>query len=122
MAYFVSVTEDDGHAISWKVLRRGTPVRSSDGVQIGTVRRAQETGRENIFDGIIIDTRAGKRFVDAPEVARIAERWVTLTITAAEAAELPPPGGGMRQRVDHAKTVRRAKRFGRGLRERWDRR
>ena len=71
-------------------------MRSSDGVQVGTVRRAQETGREHIFDGIVIDTKNGKRFVDAPEVARIAERAVTLTITAAEAAELPPPGGGMR--------------------------
>jgi hypothetical protein len=122
VASFPVVIEDDGHAISWKVLARGTPVRSADGVQVGTVRRAQETGREHIFDGIVIDTKAGKRFVDAPEVARIAERWVTLTISAAEAAELPAPGGGMRARVDQAKTVRRAKRFGRGLRERWDRR
>jgi hypothetical protein len=104
------------------VLKRGTPVRSSDGIEIGTVRRAQETGREHMFDGIVIDTKTGKRFVDAPEVARIAERWVTLTISAAEAAELPPPGGGMRQRVDQTTTVRRAKRWGRGLRERWDRR
>jgi hypothetical protein len=116
------VTEDDGHAISFKVLKRGTPVRSSDGVQVGTVRRAQETGREHIFDGIVIDTKGGKRFVDAPEVGRIAERAVTLTITAAEAAELPVPGGGMRARVDQATTVRRAKRMGRSWRDRWDRR
>ena len=32
-----------------------------------------------------------RRFVDAPEVARTAERGVTLTIPAAEAAVLPPP-------------------------------
>jgi hypothetical protein len=122
MASWRTVTEDDGHAISFKVLKRGTPVRSSDGVQVGTVRRAQETGREHIFDGIVIDTKAGKRFVDAPEVGRIAERAVTLTITAAEAAELPPPGGGMRAHFDQAKTVRRAKRMGRNWRDRWDRR
>ena len=122
MASWRTVTEDDGHAISFKVLKRGTPVRSSDGVKVGTVRRAQETGREHIFDGIVIDTKTGKRFVDAPEVGRIAERAVTLTITAAEAAELPPPGGGMRARVDHSTTVRRAKRMGRSLRDRWDRR
>jgi hypothetical protein len=121
MASFPVVTDDDGHAISWKVLRRGTPVRSSDGVEVGTVRRAQETGRENIFDGIVIDTKAGKRFVDAPEVARIAERAVTLTITAEEARDLPTHGG-VKRRVEHAKTVRRAKRMGRNLRERWDRR
>jgi hypothetical protein len=122
VASCLTVTEDDGHAIAYTALKRGTPVRSSDGVQVGTVRRAQGTGREHIFDGIVMDTKEGKRFVDAPEVARIAERAVTLTITAAEAAELPPPGGGMRARVDQAKTVRRAKRAGRSLRERWDRR
>jgi hypothetical protein len=122
VAFFWTVTDDDGHAISYKVLPRGTPVRSADGVQVGTVRRAQETGREHIFDGIVIDTKDGKRFVDAPEVARIAERWVTLTISAAEAAELPGPDGGMRKRVGQAKTVRRFKRLGRDVRERWDRR
>jgi hypothetical protein len=115
------VTDDDGHAIAYKVLRRGTPVRSVDGIQVGTVRRALENARENIFDGIVLDTRDGKRFVDAPEVARIAERAVTLTITADEVRELPSHGGVMR-RVEHAKTVRRAKRMGRNLRERWDRR
>jgi hypothetical protein len=115
------VTDDDGHAISYKVLRRGTPVQSSDGIQVGTVRRVLEATRENIFDGIVIDTREGKRFVDAPEVRRIAELRVTLTITAAETAGLPEPGG-MRQRVERARTVRRAKRFGRNLRDRWDRR
>jgi hypothetical protein len=35
-----------------------------------------------------------RRFVDAPEVARTAERAVTLSISAAEAAQLAPPEGG----------------------------
>src|SRR4051794_5744199 len=77
--------DDDGHAISFKVLRRGTPVRSSDGVQLGTVRRVEEAARENIFDGIVIDTDTGARFLDAPEVARVAELAVTTTFTAEEA-------------------------------------
>ena len=51
--------------------------------------------REHIFDGLVIETStAMRRFVDAPEVARTAERAVTLNITAAETAELPPPPGG----------------------------
>jgi hypothetical protein len=115
------MTEDDGHAIAYKVLRRGTPVRSSDGLQVGTVRRVLENARENIFDGIVLDTRDGKRFVDAPEVARIAERAVTLTITADEARDLPSHGGMLR-RVEQGKTARRARRMGRNLRDRWDNR
>src|SRR4051794_26947678 len=114
--------DDDGHAISYKVLPRGTPVRSRDGHQVGKVRRVQDNVRENIFDGLVIDTPAGQRFVDAPEVARIAERWVTLPIAAAEAAEPPQPGSRMAARVGMSTTMRRAKRMGRGMRERWDRR
>jgi hypothetical protein len=78
-------------AISYKVLRRGTPVRSADGVELGKVRRVQEAKRENIFDGIVIDTAQGTRFVDAPEVARIEERAVTLTFPAAQADQYIQP-------------------------------
>ena len=37
---------------------------------------------------MIESTDGERRFVDAPEVARTAERAVTLTITAAEVAQL----------------------------------
>ena len=89
------MTDDDGHAISYKVLPRGTPVRSADYIKLGTVRRVQDNVRENIFDGIVIDTPKGQRFVDAPEVARITGSRVTLTIDAAEAAQLPAHSGTM---------------------------
>jgi hypothetical protein len=115
--------DDDGVAISYKVLRRGTPVRSADGVELGKVRRVHEAKRENIFDGIDVDTRDGVRFLDAPEVARIAERWVTTTFPAAEAAEhLADRGSSVGRRMGASKTARRAKRAGESLRERWDRR
>ncbi len=114
--------EDYGDAIGYKVLKRGTSVRSSDGVEIGTVRRVQDNAREHIFDGIVIDTDDGRRFVDAPEVARIFERAVVLTITAEEARELPEQGSAVADRMRNAKSVRRARRLGRSMRERWDRR
>jgi hypothetical protein len=114
--------DDDGHAIGYKVLKRGTPVRTSDGVRIGTVRRVQDNAREHIFDGIVIDTDGGRRFVDAPEVARIFERAVVLTITAEDARELPEQGSAMAARMRNARSVRRARRLGRSMRERWDRR
>jgi hypothetical protein len=115
--------DDDGSAISYKVLRRGTVVRSADGVELGKVRRVQEAKRENIFDGVVIDTPKGVFFVDAPEVARIAERAVTLTFPAAEAGEnllaQPSRVGGI---FRNSKTSRRAKRLGARARDVWDRR
>ena len=85
------MSDDDGHQIGYKILPRGVPVHTSDGVEIGKVHRVQDNAREHIFDGIVITTPDGRRFVDAPEVARITEKRVTLTIDAAEARELPPP-------------------------------
>ena len=118
----MSADADDGHAIGYKVLPRGTVVRSSDGVEVGTVRRVLDNAREHIFDGIVIDTPGGRRFVDAPEVARIHERAVVLTISAEEATALPEQPSAMSQRMRHAGTVRRARRLGRSLRDRWDQR
>jgi hypothetical protein len=115
--------DDDGPSISYKVLRRGTPVRSSDGVKLGTVRRVQEAKRENIFDGIVIDSSKGKRFIDAPEVARIAERAVTVTFAAADADEhLADVSSRVAARLQRTKTARRAKRIGQRARDAWDRR
>jgi hypothetical protein len=57
---------------------------------VGTVDEVRDLYRERILDGIVIKTAAGeRRFVDAPEVGRTAERAVTLTITAADVEQLP---------------------------------
>ena len=83
----------DEHAIGYQVLPRGTPVHATDGVVIGTFHKALHHGRENLFDGMVVKTEEGKRFVDAPEVARITNKRVLLTIDSAEARELPEPSG-----------------------------
>jgi hypothetical protein len=113
---------DDGNAVSYKALKRGTPVRSADGLEVGKVRRVLDNARENIFDGLVVESRSGQRFVDAPEVARVAERAVTLTISAEEYEQLSPPRSLMKQRWDQAPLVRRTRRAGRDLRKKWDNR
>jgi hypothetical protein len=82
---------DDGQAVHYTAIQRGTPVYGSDEVEVGRVAEVLDNYREHIFDGLVIETAAGRRFVDAPEVARTAERGVTLTISSAETEQLPPP-------------------------------
>jgi hypothetical protein len=84
--------DDDGHQIGYKLLPRGVPVFTSDDERVGTVHKVLDNAREHIFDGIVLATTDGRRFVDAPEVARITERRVTLSISAEQARDLPPYG------------------------------
>lgn len=86
---------DEGHAIHYTAVARGTPVYGSDGVEVGRVEQVVDNYREHILDGIVIETSDGAlRFADGPEVVRTAERAVTLNIDSAEAAKLPPPERG----------------------------
>ena len=83
---------EDGHAVHYMSVARGTPVYGSDEELVGKVVEVWDNSREAIMDGVVFETPDGvRRFVDAPEVARTAELAVTLTIPAAEAAQLAPP-------------------------------
>ena len=83
---------EHGYRIAFGALERGTPVQTSDGDEIGTVKKVMIVREKHLFDGIVVDTSQGDRFVDAPEVDEIFERLVTLKIDSAAAADLPEPG------------------------------
>ena len=109
---------DDGHAVHYTAVERGTPVYSSDEVEVGRVESVADNYREHIFDGIVMTDLEGEvRFVDAPEVARTAARGVTLTITAAETASLGPPDRGAPSYRANPKAGRVSRLLGRGWRK-----
>jgi hypothetical protein len=114
---------DYGHAIGFEVLKRGTPVLSSDGVQLGVVRFTSNAVRDRIFDGIRIDTDEGARFLDAPEVESIFERAVIATFPAAEREthlQIVPSRLGLI--AGNTTTARTLKRLSGRARQKWDRR
>jgi uncharacterized protein YrrD len=76
------------------VLQDGTPVMSSDGHQVGKVEHVLADPDADVFDGVIVDMRAGPgghRFADADQVAAIYERGVVLALDAGAARRLPEP-------------------------------
>lgn len=83
---------DEGQAVHYTAVTRGTPVYSADGVEVGRVEAILDNYREHIFDGVVFADGRGKlRFADAPEVARTAERAVVLAIDAEQAQQLGAP-------------------------------
>jgi hypothetical protein len=86
--------EDLGAPVSYLVLEPGVPVYSSDGQRLGKVEHVLADTEDDIFDGIVIDRSVlpgGHRFVDAPEVDRIYERGVVLTVDREAAERLHEP-------------------------------
>ena len=110
----LSAVIDDGNAIHYTAVPRGTPVYSADEAEVGRVKQMVDNYREHILDGFVIDTEHGVKFVDAPEVARTAERGVTLTITADEVKDLPEPDRGVASFRANVRGGRLSRLFGRG--------
>jgi len=82
---------DCGSPIAYLVLRPGTGVYTSEHEQIGTVERVLFVQEEDVFDGIVMQTGDGLRFLDADQVDRIYERCVMTTLGSEDAKALPPP-------------------------------
>jgi hypothetical protein len=83
-----------GAPISYLVLGQGTAVYAAGRERIGAVERVLYVEAEDVFDGIVIQTNQGLRFVDAGQVDQIYERCVITTLTPEQARQLPPPVGG----------------------------
>jgi hypothetical protein len=86
--------DDLGAPSSYLALERGIPVFSRGGDKLGEVQYVLADPEADIFDGIVVDTSrpsGGLRFADALQVAEIYERGVILTLSSADAEQLPEP-------------------------------
>ena len=91
---------DDDLPISYQAAVRGTPVLSSSGATIGTLEHVLEVPEVDVFDGIVIATDGGLRFIDADQVLQITRSRIRSTVDDAQASQLPPPDGPPVYRVD----------------------
>jgi uncharacterized protein YrrD len=113
-----------GERSAYTALSEGTPVLTRDGQQIGTVKRVLADFDDDIFDGLLLNTSEGDRFVDPDRLADIYERAVVLSLSQEEIEHLPAPTPAPPLlEVDPEDTVKRTagEDLGRELRSIWDR-
>jgi hypothetical protein len=90
----------DETAISYAAAVRGTPVLSSAGTEIGTLQHVLQVPELDLFDGIVIATHGGLRFIDADHIGMITRSRLQTDLDDAQAAQLPPPDGPPVYHVD----------------------
>ncbi len=86
--------------IAYTGLATGTPVHASDGSEFGTVEKVLDIPDLDLFDGIVVQTDGGSRFVDADQVETITTAYVRCRLTADQAKALPEPQAAPTYRVD----------------------
>ena len=92
--------EPDSEAISYQAAVRHSPVLASTGVTIGHLEHVLEVPELDVFDGIVISTHHGLRFIAADHVTRITRTELVTDLDEVQAAELPAPSGPPVYHVD----------------------
>lgn len=82
---------DSGDPIAYTGLPAGVPVLDQDGDVFGTVARVLQVPEEDLFDGIVVATGGGERFVDADQVGDITTTHVSCLLSKEQVAALPAP-------------------------------
>lgn len=77
------MSEPDIQPASYLTLAEGTPVVDRFGEPVGKLERVLLHAGGS-FDGVVVRTRVGTRFVDAPEVRRVSPRALVLGIAVSD--------------------------------------
>src|ERR1700743_1564278 len=90
----------DDDAISYLAVPSGVPVVTATGHEIGTLEHVLQIPEEDLFDGLVVATKDGLRFVDADQVQVLTPTYVRSTLDDDAAAHLPAPDGAPVYHVD----------------------
>src|SRR4029077_20846133 len=91
-ALILGAVDERGGPISYMVLKSGVRVDSSEGTEVGRVKRVLQVPEKDVFDGIVLSTPGGDRFADADDIGEIYENLVVLRVDDEGALALPRPG------------------------------
>jgi hypothetical protein len=90
----------DPEPIAYTALQPGTPMLSTSGTPFGTVDTVLEIPEHDLFDGIIVATETGRRFVDADQVVEVTTAYVRCSISDQQARDLPEHSASPTYRAD----------------------
>jgi hypothetical protein len=84
---------EDAQPVSYEGVPVGVPLLTNAGEPFGTLVKVLEVPSEDLFDGVIVKTDAGQRFVDRDQISEITTQYIKCDLDEAAAAALPEPSG-----------------------------
>lgn len=84
---------DSAEPVSYEGVPTGVPLLSSTGQEFGTLERVLEIPSEDLFDGVIVKTQHGRRFVDRDQIVEITTQYIKCDLSDIQCADLPEPSG-----------------------------
>jgi hypothetical protein len=84
---------EDAEPVSYEGVPLGVPLLSSSGSRFGTLEKVLEIPSEDLFDGVIVKTHHGRRFVDRDQIVEITTEYIKCSFDDEAAAKLPEPSG-----------------------------
>jgi len=84
---------DTAEPVSYEGVPEGVPMLSLTGQQFGTLEKVLEIPSEDLFDGVIVKTHYGRRFVDRDQIDEITTEYIRCDLDDDAAAKLPEPSG-----------------------------
>ena len=91
---------DTAEPVSYEGVPVGVPMLTSSGQQFGTLEKVLEIPSEDLFDGVIIKTGRGRRFVDRDQISEITTQYIKCDLDDQAAANLPEPSGAPVEEAD----------------------
>jgi hypothetical protein len=83
----------DDTPVSYEAAVHGSLVLSTSGATIGTLEHVLEVPDLDIFEGIVVRTHHGLRFIAADQLELITGSFIRCSLDDAQAAVLPAPDG-----------------------------
>jgi hypothetical protein len=92
--------DEDAQPVAYTGVPIGVPLLSSSGQQFGTLVKVLEIPSEDLFDGVIVATATGQRFVDRDQIAQITTAYIRCDLDDEAVAALPEPSGSATFQAD----------------------
>src|SRR5262245_9860952 len=80
-----------GDPIAYTAIQPGIAVQTADGRSFATVDAVLADEKVSVFDGIVVETPQGRRFIDADYIGSIYTMCVCTTLTDDQVLDLPTP-------------------------------